>query len=245
MKLPGYRAYFLHAKKKGYSGTAIYTKYEPLSIRKSDGITDPNGRCITAEFSTFFLVNTYCVNAGAELENLDAKMQTFLPQLEAHIRSLRAKKRVIWTGDLNIAHQDIDIWEPDGHEKIAGFTPEERQWLGRFLGSGFKDVFRELYPDKQQFTFFNFRGNERARNRGWRIDYFVVNEEMMREEGLVFDCTIDTSTDFSDHCPVALMLDRGKIMEVSDKRVTGACVEVIGGSTSLLSFFTAKPKTTK
>jgi exodeoxyribonuclease-3 len=242
MKISGYRAYFLHAKKKGYSGTAIYTKFEPLSIRKSDGISDPNGRCITAEFDTFFLVNTYVVNAGSELENLETKMTTFLPQLEAHIRSLRQKKRVIWTGDLNVAHQDIDIWEPDGHEKIAGFTPEERTWFGAFLGSGYKDVFRSLYPDKQQFSFFNFRGNERARNRGWRIDYFIVSEDIMNEEGLVYDCTIDMSADFSDHCPVVLLLDRAKIITGADKEVTGAAVEVLGAPTSLMSFFSVKPK---
>jgi exodeoxyribonuclease-3 len=242
MKLPGYHAYFLHAKKKGYSGTAIYTKYKAISIRKSDGITEPNGRCTTAEFSTFFLVNTYVVNAGAELENLEAKMHTFLPQLEADLRSLRQKKPVIWTGDLNIAHQNIDIWEPDGHEKMAGFTPEERKWLGRFLGTGFTDVFRELYPDKQQFSFFSFRGNEKARNRGWRIDYFVVSEELMKEKGLVYDCMIDTSTDFSDHCPVILLLDRGKVIGGSDRRVTGAAVDVIGAPAGLMSFFIVKPK---
>jgi exodeoxyribonuclease-3 len=242
MKIPGYRAYFLHAKKKGYSGTAIYTKYEPLSIRKSDGVTDPNGRCITAEFDTFFLVNTYVVNAGADLENLDAKLHTFLPQLEAHVHALRSRKRVIWAGDLNVAHREIDIWEADGHEMSAGFTPEERDRLSAFLESGYKDVFRELYPDKQQFSFFNFRGTDRARNRGCRIDYFIVSEEIMREPGLVCDCLIDTSADFSDHCPVVLLVDRGKVLTGRDRMVTGATVQVIGGPASLMTFFVPVPK---
>jgi hypothetical protein len=110
------------------------------------------------------------------------------------------------------------------------------------LAAGDKDVFRELYPDKQQFSFFNFRGNEKARNRGWRIDYFIVSEDLMKEEGLVYDCMIDTSTDFSDHCPVVLLLDRRKAIGDSDRRVTGAAVEVIGAPASLMSFFAVKPK---
>jgi exodeoxyribonuclease III len=189
-------------------------------------------------------VNTYVINAGAALEKLDSKVKKFLPQLEAHINDLCQRKPVIWTGDLNVAHQDIDIFTPDGHEKIAGFTPQERGWFDTFLKSGFHDVFRELYPDKQQFSFFSFKGNERARNHGWRIDYFIVSESFARQPGLIADCTIDSGVDCSDHSPVSLVLDRDKLLTADDRVVSGSFVEVIGAKArgSLMNFFSLKTK---
>ena len=219
MKIEGYHGFFLHAQKPGYSGTAVYTKIKPISVKKSTGISDPNGRCMTVEFDKFFLINTYVVNAGEGLKNLDAKINTFLPQLKSHIDTLRKTKPVIWTGDLNVAHEDIDIWEPKGHEKIAGFTKEEREWFHEFLSENWCDVFRTLYPDRQQFSFFNFRGNARAKGHGWRIDYFIVPKEFMETEGLVYDCSINSQIDFSDHLPVALVLDRDQILTENDKPV--------------------------
>jgi exodeoxyribonuclease-3 len=227
MKLAGYHGYFLHAKKKGYSGTAIFTKIRPISVTRSPAISDENGRVITAEFSKFFLVNTYVMNAGSNLENLDNKVNTFLPELKAHLYSLRQVKPVIWTGDLNVAHRRIDIWMTDGFERVAGFTEPERNWFDAILKDGFRDVFRKLHPERQQFTFFDFRGNDRAKNRGWRIDYFVITESLMDTKDLVSDCSIDTSTDFSDHCPVTLLLNRDLILAPEDVTVTHTAVEAI------------------
>jgi exodeoxyribonuclease-3 len=227
MQIPGYHGYFNHAAKKGYSGTAIFTKIKPLSIRKSDGISDPNGRCITAEFTRFFLVNVYIVNAGASLENLSVKMERFLPELRAHVDRLRAVKPVIWTGDFNVAHEKIDLWETEGFDEVAGFTPQEREWFTNVIASGYVDVFRRLYPERQQFTFFDFRGHERAKNHGWRIDYFVISPEIAREDGWVYDCSIESSPTFSDHCPIVLLLDRAKCITEGDRPVEGTGVEVL------------------
>lgn len=241
MKIPGYHAFFLHAKKPGYSGTAVYTKFKPKSVKKSSGISDENGRCMTVEFDKFYLVNTYVVNAGEDCKNLKTKMSSFLPELKAHIESLLPKKPVIWTGDLNVAHQEIDIWSAKGHETIAGFTKQERSWFDDFLKSGWVDVFRELYPDRQQFSFFNFRGNEKARNRGWRIDYFVMPKALM-DTGLVYDCYIEQNVDFSDHCPVTLQIDKSKILTSADEPITVACVEDISAKKSESLFFYMKRK---
>jgi exodeoxyribonuclease-3 len=244
MVLRGYHGYFLHAKKKGYSGTAVFTKITPLSIVKTPGISDENGRCITVEFSKFYLVNTYVVNAGQNLQFKDTKMNIFLPELRSHLESLRTKKPVIWSGDLNVAHQDIDIWMPKGHEGVAGFTPEERAWFGEFLASGWKDVFRELYPNKQQFSFFSYFSGDRMKNHGWRIDYFIVTDDLMREEGLIYDCVIDGGAGFSDHCPVSLLLDRTMILDENDLEVNNSCNEEIGVKhvKSVLDFFGAPTK---
>jgi exodeoxyribonuclease-3 len=228
MQLTGYHGYFNHAKKKGYSGTAIFTKIKPLSIRKSAGISDENGRCITAEFSHFYLVNVYVVNAGASLENLITKTHQFLPELLAHVESLRSVKPVIWTGDFNVAHQDIDLWSTEGFDTVAGFTPEERSWFADVIRRGYVDVFRNLYPQRQQFTYFDFMGHDRAKNRGWRIDYFVVSPELLRDNNQwVYDCAIDSGPTFSDHCPIVLLLDRAKSLGPSDQAVQATAVEVL------------------
>ncbi len=243
MRIKGYHAFFLHAKKAGYSGTAVYTKIEPKSVKKSDGISDENGRCMTIEFDKFFLVNTYVVNAGADnCKNLETKMKVFLPELKKHLNDLRKTKPVIWTGDLNVAHQEIDIWWAQGHEMCAGFTKQERQWFDSFLKEGWCDVFRTLYPKKQQFTFFNFRGNEKAKNHGWRIDYFIVTQDLMEMDGLICDCSINSRIDFSDHCPLTLFLDRDKIITSEDKTVVETKVEDICAKkgASILDFMRPK-----
>jgi exodeoxyribonuclease-3 len=225
LQLPGYHGYFNHAARKGYSGTAIYTRLTPLRIMKSGGISDPNGRCITAEFSRFFLVNCYCVNAGTELQNLPAKMTQFLPELQAHIESLRDVKPVILAGDLNVAHQPIDIWSTEGFDLVAGFTAEERGWIDALLRTGnWIDAYRKLWPDKKEFTYFDFMGGDRKHNKGWRIDYFVVSKTLWP---MVSACTIDQSPKFSDHCPVVLLLDRAAALTAEDAQVSATGVSVL------------------
>jgi exodeoxyribonuclease-3 len=192
---------------------------------KSGGISDPNGRCITAEFSRFFLVNCYCVNAGTELQNLPAKMTQFLPDLQAYIESLRDVKSVILAGDLNVAHQPIDIWSTEGFGLVAGFTAEERGWIDALLRTGnWIDAYRKLWPDKKEFTYFDFMGGDRKHNRGWRIDYFVVSKTLWP---MVSACTIDQSPRFSDHCPVVLLLDRAAALTAEDAQVSATGVSVL------------------
>jgi exodeoxyribonuclease III len=179
------------------------------------------------------------MNAGEGLQFKDTKMNQFLPELQTHLESLRAKKPVIWAGDLNVAHQEIDIWTTTGHEQAAGFTPEERDWFSKFLANGWKDVFRELYPNKQQFSFFHFLGGERGRNHGWRIDYFIVTEDLMKSDGPVYDCVIDGGAGFSDHCPVSLIVDRKMMLGDGDLPVKGSINREIGAKPvkSVLDFF--------
>ena len=205
-QIPNFHGYFFHAvAKKGYAGTAIYTKFEPLSVQQS--WNDQNGRCITMEFEKFYLVNTYVPNAGDKLQNLSSKIQTWEPRLAEHLAELSQTKPPIWCGDLNVAHKDIDIFKPEGHEKTAGFTPEERTWFDNFLKSGYVDVFRKLYPDKQEFTFFSFRGGARQANRGWRLDYFVIPQNVW-DSGIVSDCRIENGPTYTDHLPLSLFLKK-------------------------------------
>ncbi|OHT05750.1 exodeoxyribonuclease III family protein [Tritrichomonas foetus] len=241
-KLPGYHAYFSHAEKKGYSGTAIYTKIQPISVKISDGISDKNGRCITMEFSNFYLLNTYVINLGQDCQRKHEKLEVFNPEIEKHIQTLSKKKPVIWTGDLNVAHMPIDIWTTEGHESIAGYTNEEREWFDNFIKNNeYVDVFRELYPTKQQFSFFNYRGNAKGKNQGWRIDYFMMPKSMIKE-GLIVDCTIENG-DLSDHEPITLLLNRSMILSDADKPVEMTTCEILGKKTkSLLNFFAAAPK---
>ena len=205
-QIPNFHGYFFHAvAKKGYAGTAIYTKFEPISVQQS--WDDQNGRCITMEFDKFYLVNTYVPNAGDKLQNLTSKIQTWEPKLAEHLATLSQTKPPIWCGDLNVAHQNIDIFKPEGHEKTAGFTNEERTWFDTFLKSGYVDVFRKLYPDKQEFTFFSFRGGARQANRGWRLDYFVIPQNAW-DSGLVSDCRIENGPLYTDHLPLSLYVKK-------------------------------------
>lgn len=242
-KLDGYQGYFNFAEKKGYSGTAIYTKIKPISVKKNQGITDTDGRCITMEFSQFYLLNSYVVNLGADLQNFDKKINHFNPEIEKYIQTLNKEKPVIWTGDLNVAHNPIDIYSTEGMNKIAGYTDEERQWFDNFIkNNDYVDVFRELYPKKQQFSFFGYRHNMKAKGYGWRIDYFMMPRSMIRDK-MIVDCTIENA-DLSDHQPISLLLDKSMILTDNDKPVDKTDINVIGKkkAKSILSFFSEATK---
>ncbi|KAK8845004.1 DNA-(apurinic or apyrimidinic site) lyase [Tritrichomonas musculus] len=241
-KLQGYKAYFNFAEsKKGYSGTGIYTKIKPISVKKSEGINDKDGRCITMEFSQFYILNTYVVNLGENQVNYDKKINHFNPEIEKYIQELSKVKPVIWTGDLNVAHNPIDIYTTEGMSKIAGYTDAERKWFDDFMkNNDYVDVFRELYPKKQQFSFFSFRGNMRAKRQGWRIDYFMMPRSMIKDK-MIVDCIIENA-DLSDHEPVTLILDKSMVMADKDVPVDKTEVNIIGKKTSILNFFAAAAK---
>lgn len=227
-QLPGHHGYFFHCTdkdRKGQAGTAIYTKIKPVSAVQS--FEEAEGRVITMEFQNFYLVNSYVPNAGNELDRLRYKIDTWAPKLMAHINKLKETKTVIWTGDLNVAHQEIDIYDPKGHDKTAGFTPDERNWFDGILKSGYVDIFRDLHPDSKEFTFFSYRHNARTLGRGWRLDYFVINKEGLTD-GLVKECSIDSGiSGFSDHVPLTLLLDRSKILGENDTAVEQTAITII------------------
>ena len=213
--IDGYNGYFFDCSaKNGLHGTAVYSKIQPISVKES--FNDDEGRCITIEFSKFYVVNTYVPNAGMKLEKLDWKVKTWNPKVQKHLDELRKTKPVIWTGDLNVAHQEIDIFEPAGHERTAGFTKEEREWFGSFLDTGYVDIFRKLYPDRKEFTFFSYRAQAKLKNHGWRLDYFIMHKDDLYDR-LVVDCTIEKG-DFSDHVPLSLFLNR-EILTEEDRPV--------------------------
>ncbi len=203
LELPGYHQYWNYAQKKGYSGTAVFTKEEPLSVSYGLGISehDTEGRVITLEFPQFYLVTVYTPNAKQQLERLDYRMvweDAFL----AYIRSLDEKKPVIFCGDLNVAHQEIDLKNPKSNRHNAGFTDEERGKMSAILSAGFTDTFRYLYPDREQiYSWWSYRFRARENNAGWRIDYFIVSDRL-REQ--ISDAKIHTDIMGSDHCPVEL-----------------------------------------
>lgn len=202
--LDGYQGYFFDCNKPGFHGTAIYTKIKPISVKES--FPDDEGRSITMEFSNFYLVNSYVPNAGQKLEKLTYKIETWNPHLKEYLDELSKTKAVIWTGDLNVAHEEIDIFDPKGKDKTAGYTPQEREWFHKFLESGYTDIFRKRYPDKKEFSFYTYRGQAKAKGNGWRLDYFIMDNAHYKDE-LVNDCAMETG-DFSDHVPVSLFLDR-------------------------------------
>jgi exodeoxyribonuclease-3 len=201
----GYTAYWTCSKlRKGYSGVAILSKSKPLSISYGlkEGKYDDEGRIITLEFPSFYLIGAYVPNSGEGLKRLDFRMG-FEDDLLAYMKELDAKKPVILTGDLNVAHEEIDIKNPKTNVGNAGFTPEERAKFSRLLSAGFVDSFRALYPDKVQYSWWSYRFNARANNAGWRIDYFVVSSRLM---GRVIDSKIHNEIHGSDHCPIELDL---------------------------------------
>lgn len=203
--LPEYLEYWNSAIKKGYSGTAIFTKQAPIEAHY--GIGDENhdqeGRVITLEFETFYLVNVYTPNAQPELARLDYRM-AWEDAFREYLITLDKKKPVIICGDLNVAHNEIDLANPDTNHKNPGFSDEERGKMTQLLNAGFSDTFRTLYPDtKAAYTWWSFRSNARARNVGWRIDYFIVSSCLMPK---VKDAVIYPDIDGSDHCPVGLLL---------------------------------------
>lgn len=199
----GYYEYWNSAEKKGYSGVAIFSKQEPLSVGYDMGIAhhDKEGRIITAEFSDFYLVNVYTPNSKRELERLAYRME-WEDDFRAFLKALESKKPVIVCGDLNVAHKEIDLKNPKTNRRNAGFTDEEREKMSALLDSGFTDTYRHFYPDKDgAYTWWSYMGKARANNTGWRIDYFLCSK--------ILDSKLKSASIYpeilgSDHCPVGL-----------------------------------------
>ncbi|SFM22760.1 exodeoxyribonuclease III [Pelosinus propionicus] len=201
--LAGYEKYWNSAVKKGYSGTAVFTRIAPLSVTYGLNIEehDQEGRIITLEFENFFLVNVYTPNSKRELLRLDYRMR-WEDDFKAYLTALNQSKPVIICGDINVAHQEIDIKNPKTNRRNAGFTDEERDKMTALLEAGFTDTFRHLYPDKiDAYTWWSYMMNARARNIGWRIDYFLVSNTL-REA--IKEATIYPDVMGSDHCPIGL-----------------------------------------
>jgi exodeoxyribonuclease-3 len=199
----GYTIYWNSAEKKGYSGTAVFVKDEPLSVSSGIGIPehDTEGRVITLEYPSFYFVTVYTPNSQDGLRRLDYRM-TWEDAFLAYIRALDEKKPVIVCGDLNVAHQEIDLKNPKTNRMNAGFSDEERACMTRLLENGFVDTFRHFYPDKTEaYSWWSYIGGARSRNAGWRIDYFLTSERLI---GRVKDSQILADVLGSDHCPVLL-----------------------------------------
>ena len=202
----GYQSYWNFADKKGYSGTAIYTRHNPINVTYGIGIDehDHEGRVITLEMEDFYLVCVYVPNAQDELKRLDYRMR-WEDDFRAYLCSLAAKKGVIVCGDLNVAHQEIDLKNPSSNRKNPGFTDEERSQFTNLLNSGFTDTFRYFYPDQKDiYSWWSYRFQARERNSGWRIDYFVVSDDLKPR---LVDAKIHTDIYGSDHCPVELTIE--------------------------------------
>ena len=200
LTLPGYHQYWNYAEKKGYSGTAVFTKKEPLSVSYGIGVEehDHEGRVITLEFADFYLVTVYTPNSQDGLARLSYRMK-WEDDFLRYIQSLDEKKPVIYCGDLNVAHQEIDLKNPKTNRKNAGFTDEEREKMTKALHSGFVDTFRYFYPDKEGvYSWWSYRFRAREKNAGWRIDYFIVSERLKER---LADAKIHTDIFGSDHCP--------------------------------------------
>ncbi len=209
MKLPGYLQYWNYAEKKGYSGTAIFSKREPLRVTYGIGIAqhDREGRAITLELEDFFLVDVYTPNSQNELARLDYRM-LWEDAFRGYLLDLREKKPVIVTGDMNVAHEEIDLKNPKTNRHNAGFTDEERGKMTKLLASGFIDTFRYFYPDlTDTYSWWSYRFKARERNSGWRIDYFLASEEL---KDRLAGAKIHTEVPGSDHCPVELLLSDTK-----------------------------------
>lgn len=201
----GYFQYWNSAQKKGYSGTAVFTKHEPMSIRYGIGIEehDGEGRAITLEYEDFYLLCVYTPNSQRELARLDYRMK-WEDALREYIITLDAKKPVVYCGDLNVAHEEIDLKNPKTNHMSAGFSDEERAKFTQLLDSGFADTFRKLYPDSVKYSWWSYMYHAREKNAGWRIDYFVVSNRLMDR---VKDSFILNEVMGSDHCPVGIELD--------------------------------------
>lgn len=203
MDLPGYHEYWNYAVKKGYSGTAIFAKEPALSVNYGIGIDehDQEGRVITLEYPEFYLVTCYTPNSQNELRRLDYRM-TWEDDFRAYLNQLKAKKSVILCGDLNVAHENIDLKNWKTNQKNAGFTPQERAKFTELLDDGYLDSFRYFYPDQEGiYSWWSYRFNARQNNAGWRIDYFVVSDDLQDK---LTDAKIHTEIFGSDHCPVEL-----------------------------------------
>lgn len=203
LELEGYHQYWNYAERKGYSGTAVFTKQKPLSVTYSVGTkeTEKEGRIITLEFDTFYLVNVYTPNSKRDLTRLDYRLE-WEDELYHYLKQLDEKKPIIYCGDLNVAHQEIDLKNHKTNHGNSGFTTEERGKMTRLLDSGFIDTLRYFYPDKDDiYTWWSYMKTIRERNIGWRIDYFIVSERM---KDLLIDSHVHSDILGSDHCPIML-----------------------------------------
>ena len=204
LQFEGYESYWNYAEKKGYSGTAIYTKHKPLNVSYGMGVEehDHEGRIITLEYDRFYLVTCYTPNSQTELKRLDYRM-TWEDEFRKFLKSLDAKKPVIICGDLNVAHEEIDIKNPKTNRRNAGFTDEEREKMTILLNDGFTDSFRYLHPDEVTYSWWSYRFKAREKNAGWRIDYFLVSNRIKEQ---ITEAKIHTEIMGSDHCPVEVDL---------------------------------------
>ncbi len=206
LDLPGYEQYWNYAEKKGYSGTAVFTKKKPLSVSYGIGIEehDHEGRVITLEFEDFYFITVYVPNSQRELTRLDYR-QKWEEDFRSYILGLERKKPVIYCGDLNVAHKEIDLKNPSSNHHNAGFTDEERNCFTKTLESGYIDTFRHFYPDKEGiYSWWSYMFHAREKNAGWRIDYFVASKKL---ENRLRDAKIHCDIMGSDHCPVELDID--------------------------------------
>lgn len=202
----GYESYWNYADKKGYSGTAIFTRIKPLAVAYGIGVDehDHEGRVITLEFDEFFLITCYTPNSQDGLKRLDYRM-TWEDDFQAYVKRLEEQKPVIICGDLNVAHQEIDLKNPKSNRKNAGFTDEEREKMTQFLSSGFTDTFRHFFPTLEgAYSWWSYRFQARQKNAGWRIDYFLTSKAL---DGRLVSASIHNEVFGSDHCPVELIID--------------------------------------
>ena len=204
MHVEGYREFLYPAEKKGYSGVMVYSKMQPLHVVYGIGVEeyDKEGRVITLEFSDFYLVACYVPNAKRDLERLPSRM-AFEDKMRAFLTALAAKKHVVYCGDLNVAHEEIDIKNPKTNHFSAGFTDEERGKMTALLKAGFADTYRRLYPHDVKYTWWSYMRQAREKNIGWRLDYFIVDESLMPA---VKDAVIYSEILGSDHCPVGIII---------------------------------------
>ena len=204
LQFEGYESYWNYAEKKGYSGTAIYTKHKPLNVSYGMGVEehDHEGRIITLEYDQFYLVTCYTPNSQTELKRLDYRM-TWEDDFRKFLKSLDAKKPIVICGDLNVAHEEIDIKNPKTNRRNAGFTDEEREKMTVLLNDGFTDSFRYLHPDEVTYSWWSYRFKAREKNAGWRIDYFLVSDRIKEQ---ITEAKIHTEIMGSDHCPVEVDL---------------------------------------
>ena len=201
----GYNEYLFPAERKGYSGVMIYSKLEPINIKYGidDSEYDSEGRTITLEFENFYLVNCYVPNAKRDLERMDSRMR-FEDLIRKYLLDLSSKKNVIYCGDLNVAHEEIDIKNPNTNHFSAGFTDQERDKMTELLNSGFIDTYRYFNPNEVKYTWWSYMFQSRSKNIGWRIDYFIVNKDFIKN---VKNTMIYTDILGSDHCPIGIEID--------------------------------------
>ncbi len=206
LEFPGYRSFWNYADKKGYSGTAIYTKHDPLSVTYGIGVDDHDheGRVITLEMPDYYLVCAYVPNSQDGLRRLEYRMR-WEDDFRSYLCGLAARKGVIICGDLNVAHNEIDLKNPSTNHFNAGFSDEERAKFGELLAAGFEDTWREQHPQEVKYSWWSYRGNARANNAGWRIDYFLVSDSLFNS---VTFTDIHTEITGSDHCPVELGIEK-------------------------------------